>query len=151
MVDEALRGVVLSALRSIESHGLPAGHHLYISFLTTCPGVTIAAELQNQFPDEMTIVLQNQFWNLEVTKTKFRVTLNFNKTPHELVIPITALTGFADPHSEFTLQFGAGKRTANSQTAVELDDPNDKQKETANTKESAGTQKIIKLDSFRKP
>mgnify|MGYP001208665597 FL=1 len=151
MVEEALRGVVLNTLQSVAENGLPVGHHLYISFLTGFPGVKISSELQNQFPDEMTIVLQNQFWNLEVTDTDFRVTLNFKKVQQELIIPAHALTGFADPYSEFSLQFGTGdskqaskKNTANSR-------PSNAEEDKMDGKNVPPTEKIINLDSFRKP
>tara|TARA_B100000745_G_scaffold295298_1_gene239236 strand:+ start:357 stop:842 length:486 start_codon:yes stop_codon:yes gene_type:complete len=151
MVEEALRGVVLNTLQSVAENGLPIGHHLYISFLTRFPGVKIPDDLQNQFPDEMTIVLQNQFWNLEVTDTDFRVTLNFKKVQQELIIPAHALTGFADPYSEFSLQFGngdskqaSGKNTANSR-------PSNSEEDKVDENIVPPTEKIIKLDSFRKP
>ncbi|SVE02085.1 uncharacterized protein METZ01_LOCUS454939, partial [marine metagenome] len=95
LVDDALRTVVREVLRRISENSPSDNHHLYISFETRAAGVEISDSLRNQFPEEMTIVLQNQFWNLSVEEDQFRVTLNFNKLPHELVIPLTALTGFA--------------------------------------------------------
>ena len=151
MVEEALRGVVLSTLRSVEAHGLPSGHHLYISFMTDFPGVEIAATLHDEFPDEMTIVLQNQFWNLEVNNAGFRVTLNFNKVPHELVIPVEALTGFADPHSEFSLRFGKGETPLTAGDRTSKKDSEDSKPPNMEAKPDEPTHKIVKLDSFRKP
>jgi len=151
MVEEALRGVVLNTLQSVAENGLPIGHHLYISFLTGFPGVKISADLRNQFPDEMTIVLQNQFWNLEVTETDFRVTLNFKKTPQELIIPAHALTGFADPYSEFSLQFGTGDSKQALEKNIPNDRPSNSEEEKIDGNNVAPSEKIIKLDRFRKP
>ena len=143
MVEEALRGVVLNTLQSVAAKGLPTGHHLYISFMTGSPGVEIPAELHSQFPDEMTIVLQNQFWNLETTETGFRVTLNFKKIPHELIIPAHALTAFADPDSEFSLQFrrGDGQQTLEKNTIN--DQPRNSGEEETDDNNVAPTGKII--------
>ena len=143
MVNAALRQVVLRTLRSVAQDGLPPGHHLYISFLTALPETKIAAELKQQFPDEMTIVLQNQFWDLAVTDEGFSVTLNFNKIPHELVIPIKALTGFADPLAEFTLQFGGEDSTG------AFDEGATVEKTTVGESE-AKIEKVVELDNFRK-
>ena len=151
MVEEALRGVVLNTLQSVAENGLPIGRHLYISFLTGFPGVKIPDDLQNQFPDEMTIVLQNQFWNLEVTETDFRVTLSFKKIPHELTIPAHALTGFADPYSEFSLQFGNGDSKQASGKNTENIPPSNSEEDKVDENIVPPTEKIIKLDSFRKP
>ena len=150
MVEEALRGVVLSTLRSVEAHGLPSGHHLYISFMTDFPGVEIAATLHDEFPDEMTIVLQNQFWNLKVSDTTFRVTLNFKKIPHELVIPVAALTGFADPHAEGSLRFGKGDVQQTADNHIINERENDPNPPNTDTKPDTPAEKIVKLDSFRK-
>ena len=151
MVEEALRGVVLNTLQSVAENGLPLSHHLYISFLTGFPGVKISSELQNRFPDEMTIVLQNQFWNLEVTDTDFRVTLNFKKVQQELIIPAHALTGFADPYSEFSLQFGNGNSKQASEKKTTNDRPSNSEENKMDGNIVAPTEKIVKLDSFRKP
>ena len=143
MVNDALRQVVLRTLRSVAQDGLPPGHHLYISFLTALPETKIAAELKQQFPDEMTIVLQNQFWDLAVTDEGFSVTLNFNKIPHELVIPIKALTGFADPLAEFTLQFG-------EEDSIEAFDEGATVEKTTVGESEAKIEKVVELDNFRK-
>ena len=143
MVNDALRQVVLRTLRSVAEDGLPPGHHLYISFLTALPETKIGADLKQQFPDEMTIVLQNQFWDLAVTNEGFSVTLNFNKIPHKLVIPTKALTGFADPLAEFTLQFVGEDSSRAFDEAVTAE-------ETTVGESEADIEKIVKLDNFRK-
>ncbi len=105
MIEEALRGVVRRALRSVAETGLPGSHHFYITFKTTAPGVEMAQRLRDKYPDEMTIVLQYQFWGLEVAAERFAVTLSFNDVPERLVVPFAAVNAFADPAAKFGLQF----------------------------------------------
>jgi uncharacterized protein len=109
IVQEALRAVVGRVLGSIVSGGstLPGAHHFYITFKTTAPGVTIPPHLRERFPDEMTIVLQNKFWDLEVGGQGFSVSLTFNQVPAKLTIPFAAITAFVDPAVDFGLQFQA--------------------------------------------
>ncbi len=99
IVQEALRAVVGRVLGEIEQGGseLPGAHHFYITFKTHAPGVSIPAALRERFPDEMTIVLQNKFWNLNVREDGFAVGLSFNQVPAELDIPYAAITQFVDP------------------------------------------------------
>ena len=108
MVEGALRGVVRQALEVAARTGLPGEHHFYITFRTDAPGVTIPARLKERYPTEMTIVLQYQFWNLEVTDEAFGVTLSFNDKKERLSIPLAAVTAFADPSVRFGLQFDSG-------------------------------------------
>ena len=105
LTDAALRGVVRDALRRIEKQGLIGSHHFYLTFKTKFPGVDIPDFLREQYPDEMTIILQHQFWGLKITEEKFEVTLTFKKLPASLVIPFAALTAFFDPGVQFGLQF----------------------------------------------
>lgn len=109
MLDQALRQVVRKALAAVSEHGLPGAHHFYLGFRTTYPGVEIALELKERYPEEMTIVLQHQFWGLEVEPDAFTVTLSFNNRQQRLRIPYDALTNFADPAAKFGLQFQAGR------------------------------------------
>ncbi len=109
IVQEALRAVVGRVLGSVEESGgtLPGNHHFYITFKTAAPGVDIPASLHERFPDEMTIVLQNKFWDLNVSDTGFSVGLSFNQIPSKLSIPFSAITAFVDPAVDFGLQFQA--------------------------------------------
>ena len=109
IVQEALRAVVGRVLGQIVISGgnLPGNHHFYITFKTAGPGVSIPAHLKQRFPDEMTIVLQNKFWDLAVDDTSFTVGLTFNQIPAKLVIPFDAITAFVDPAVDFGLQFQA--------------------------------------------
>ncbi|GFZ83168.1 SspB family protein [Elstera cyanobacteriorum] len=105
MIEEALRGVVRRALRMVAATGLPGSHHFFITFRTTAEGVQIADYLRERYPDEMTIVIQHQFWGLDVTSEQFAITLSFNDVHERLVIPFAAITSFADPAAQFGLQF----------------------------------------------
>ncbi|RJY09966.1 SspB family protein [Aurantiacibacter aquimixticola] len=114
IVQEALRAVVGRVLRQVEQNGatLPGSHHFYITFKTAATGVDIPATLHERFPDEMTIVLQNKFWDLNVTDTGFSVGLSFNQIPSKLSIPFSAITAFVDPAVDFGLQFQAAVEDA---------------------------------------
>jgi hypothetical protein len=105
IVQEALRAVVGRVLREVEVIGLPGNHHFYITFKTRAPGVTIPDHLIARFPDEMTIVLQNRYWDLKVHPDRFEVGLSFNQISSLLSIPFAAITAFVDPAVEFSLQF----------------------------------------------
>lgn len=108
IVQEALRAVVGRVLGEIETTGeLPGNHHFYITFKTHAPGVSIPSHLRERFPDEMTIVLQNKFWDLKVGEDGFSVGLSFNQVPAKLDIPFSAITAFVDPAVDFGLQFQA--------------------------------------------
>jgi len=105
MVEQALRGVVRQAVREVIEKGLPADHHFYITFMTDYPGIKIPNYLKERYPDEMTIVLQYQFYDLGVDEEKMQVTLSFNNVPERLEIPLSSITIFADPSVNFALQF----------------------------------------------
>lgn len=106
IVQDALRAVVGRVLGEVEETGvLPGNHHFYITFKTGAPGVSIPRHLTERFPDEMTIVIQNRFWDLKVLQERFEVGLSFNQTPAKLSIPFAAVTGFVDPAVNFALQF----------------------------------------------
>ena len=109
IVQEALRAVVGRVLGEVEAAGgtLPGNHHFYITFKTGAPGVVIPDHLRERFPDEMTIVLQNKFWDLGVSDSAFTVGLSFNQIPAKLDIPFSAITAFVDPAVDFGLQFQA--------------------------------------------
>lgn len=122
IVQEALRAVVGRVLGEIVSAGseLPGAHHFYITFKTHAPGVSVPSSLRERFPDEMTIVLQNKFWDLRVEDELFSVGLSFNQIPAQLVIPYAAITQFVDPAVDFGLQFQA---TVADMAPTPTDDP----------------------------
>jgi hypothetical protein len=105
LAQDALRGVVRSALIRVEQSGLPGDHHFYVSFNTRHPDVRISERLRKKYEKEMTIVLQHQFWNLRVREQEFEVELSFNDVPEKLVVPFSAIKGFFDPAAQFALQF----------------------------------------------
>lgn len=105
LAKEALRSVVKSVLTSVNEEGLPGDHHFYISFHTTAPGVKISSRISAQYPKEMTIVLQHQFWDLKVEPDHFEVRLSFANIPELLVIPYSAIKVFFDPSVPYGLQF----------------------------------------------
>jgi uncharacterized protein len=105
LVQDALRGVVRNVLADAGKNGLPGDHHFYISFKTGAPGVRISNRLREQYPDEMTIVLQHQFWDLGMTEHTFEVGLSFGGVPERLLIPFDAVVGFFDPSVQFGLKF----------------------------------------------
>ncbi|MBX9643247.1 MAG: hypothetical protein K2W91_03990 [Novosphingobium sp.] len=125
IVQEALRAVVGRVLGQVAAGGgnLPGAHHFYITFKTAAPGVDIPMHLHERFPDEMTIVLQNKFWDLTVGEDQFRVGLSFNQIPSTLVIPFSAITAFVDPAVDFGLQFQAVEAPAEPHEAAENDAP----------------------------
>ncbi len=106
IVQEALRSVVRRVLGDIEAAGgLPGNHHFYIAFKTRAPGVDLPKHLHERYPDEMTIVIQHRYWDLQVGEERFSIGLSFNQVPAKLTIPYSAVTGFVDPAVNFALQF----------------------------------------------
>ncbi len=97
LVQDALRSVVRKVLGDAARNGLPGDHHFYISFKTRAPGVTVPAAMRQKYPDEMTIILQHEFWDLSVNGEGFEVSLSFSRKPERLAIPFAAITGFSDP------------------------------------------------------
>jgi len=151
MVDEALRGVVRRALRQVAQHGLPGNHHFYITFKTRADGVSIPPYLLEKYADEMTIVLQFQFWDLEIEEDLFTVSLSFNDVRERLVIPFAAITGFADPSVKFGLQFQTlDESELEDMDLPEISDENAAEElpENDGNKEAMG--QVVSLDNFRK-
>jgi hypothetical protein len=105
LVQDAIRGVVRSVLIDAARDGLPGEHHFFITFRTQAPGVRLSARMREQYPNEMTIILQHQFWNLSVSDKAFEVGLSFQGKGETLLVPFDALTGFADPSVPFSFKF----------------------------------------------
>ncbi|MGE3872558.1 MAG: SspB family protein [Parvibaculaceae bacterium] len=152
LAQEALRGVVRASLRKIVKTGLPGEHHFYIAFDTRYPGVRLSERLDKKYRQEMTIVLQHQYWNLQVREDEFEVELSFDNIPEKLVIPFNAIKGFLDPHVQFGLQFETVKLD------VPAKEPEAPAKPTAGEPAQAAepaaaeaeTGRVVSLDSFRK-
>jgi hypothetical protein len=105
LAQEAFRGLVKKVLAEVAHAGLPGEHHFYIIFDTRAPGVRISARLKERYPDEMTIVIQHQYWELVVNETSFEIGLSFSGVPEKLVVPFASIRGFFDPSVEFAVQF----------------------------------------------
>ena len=147
MVETALRGVVREALARAATSGLPGTHHFYITFKTRHPGVKIPDTLHADYPEEMTIVLEHQFWELEVAEERFAVTLSFKSKPERVDVPFEAVTSFTDPSVKFGLQFQPGDSTA-TPSPPEPGKPSDEKKK--GDKNAKTTAEVVTLDSFRK-
>ena len=149
MVERALRGVVRDALARAGREGLKSAHHFYIGFDTRMPGVVIPDQLRARYPEDMTIVLQHQFWDLNVTEETFSVTLSFQKQLERLVIPLAAIRSFADPSVNFSLEFAMPAKEATPATApVALAPVPGSAAPTPAEKPT--TAEVVTLDSFRK-
>jgi hypothetical protein len=148
MAQDALRGVVKTALkRAAAPEGLPGAHHFYITFKTDAPGVSGPVDLLGKYPDEMTIVLQHQYWDLAPGETFFSVTLQFGGQPKRLSVPYAAVTRFYDPSVQFLLQFEPP--AAEAKEAPEADPADDVDREPPQGG-GDGEAKIVSLDQFRK-
>lgn len=163
MVEQAMRDVVRQALAQASEIGMPGNHHMLIGFRTDSPGVVMPGYLRQSYPQEMTIVLQHQYWDLEAGAESFSVTLNFNRIPERLTVPYAAISAFADPSVQFGLQFrvrpgeavratvpasGAtpGATTANTTPEVAEEEP----AAAAPAPAPAKTGEVVALDAFRK-
>ena len=154
LIDGALRGVLRSALQRATDCGLPGQHKFYITFETNKPEVCMSPALTAQYPEEMTIVLEHQFWDLEVSEESFSVVLSFGGKREQLFIPFDSVTAFVDPSVNFGLQFSSaeGARIAGSSSGT--DEPQEviENKETGISDTNGGTKDdtIVALDSYRK-
>src|SRR5262249_43066557 len=156
---DALRGVLRKVLTDAAAHGLPGEHHFFITFLSKAEGVKLSPRLLAQYPEEMTIILQHQFWDLVVSEDRFEVGLSFGGVPEKLVVPFHAIKSFFDPSVQFGLQFEptdaadavaanhvpAATTSALSAPAAAENDENDKEP----VKPSEGAE-VVRLDRFRK-
>jgi uncharacterized protein len=173
LVDDALRSVVRRVLTQVAEKGLPGSHHFYISFRSTDPGVVLPDYLRAKYPEEMTIVLQHQYWDLILGANHFEVTVSFNKQQERIRVPFAALSAFVDPSVRFGLQFDrkdkanqgdkaeapatppaalppADKRPPLAAPADSEAKPDAAAAGPADAKPEDAASKIVKLDSFRK-
>ncbi|MBQ9271473.1 MAG: hypothetical protein IJ218_04330 [Alphaproteobacteria bacterium] len=139
LIEKSLRNVVYYALKIVEEQGLPGENHFYITFRTDYPGTIISKNLKIQYPETMTIVLQNQFDNLTVRHNSFSVDLSFGGIPQTITIPYDAITYFADPYAKFGLSF----------EKLEEDEPDNEDSETT-PKLQTGNAEVISIDNWRK-
>jgi hypothetical protein len=167
LAQEALRGVMRKVLAEVARTGLPGNHHFFITFLTGAPGVRVSSRLRERYPEQMTIVIQFQYWDLKVTDTGFEVGLSFSDVPEKLEIPFSAVRGFYDPSVNFELEFdvkteGAATEEAPAHPAPEpravaaekkpepkKKNADDAEKKPATTDASKSAE-VVSLDAFRK-
>ena len=151
---DALRGVLRRVLTDAAEHGLPGDHHFFITFLSTAEGVKLSPRLLAQYPEEMTVILQHQFWDLTVTEDRFEVGLSFGGVAERLVVPFNSIKSFFDPSVQFGLQFEPADAPAASLPAVPAPTAPtaptpaiENQDEPAKPSEGA---EVVRLDRFRK-
>lgn len=149
LAQEALRGVVRKVLAEVARTGLPGEHHFFISFVTRAPGVRLSEKLLAQYDKEMTIVIQNQYWDLKVTETGFEVGLSFDGQPETLVVPFSAVKGFFDPSVQFGLQFDPVTAPSSTVTEAQADAAVETAESVSSDEEKSG-EKVVSLDAFRK-
>ncbi len=155
IVEKALKGVVRESLNRAAATGLPGDHHFYISFATTYPDVEIPGHLRERYPEEITIVLQHEFWDLDINDDGFSVTLSFNNKREFIGVPWAAISGFADPSVQFGLQF---KTTDDSDDDAVVDitesSVNDLREGPSGASDDAdgkpASAEVVELDQFRK-
>ena len=164
LAQDALRGVMRKVLGEVEKTGLPGEHHFFITFLTGAPGVRVSSRLREKYPEQMTIVVQHQYWDLKVSDTGFEIGLSFSDVPERLLIPFAAIKGFYDPSVNFELEFDVelaanmgGEVTPLQAPALSLasggtapsgkPEPDDQEAEDA---KEEGTADVVSLDAFRK-
>jgi hypothetical protein len=151
---DALRGVLRRVLTDAAEHGLPGDHHFFITFLSTAEGVKLSPRLLAQYPEEMTVILQHQFWDLTVTEDRFEVGLSFGGVAERLVVPFNSIKSFFDPSVQFGLQFEPTDAPAASLPAVPapaaptVPTPAIENKDEP-AKPSEGAE-VVRLDRFRK-
>lgn len=164
LAQEALRGVMRKVLAEVARTGLPGNHHFFITFLTSAPGVRISTRLRERYPEQMTIVIQFQYWDLKVSDTGFEVGLSFSDVPERLEIPFSAVRGFYDPSVNFELEFDvkteeapavpATRAAAKPPAEVAPAQPKkaEPKKKPEIVKETAAAKgaEVVSLDAFRK-
>lgn len=167
LAQEALRSVVKKVLHEVARTGLPGEHHFYITFDTNYAGVRMSSRMREKYPDEMTIVVQHQYWDMETTDNGFSIGLSFDNIPESLLIPYAAIRGFFDPSVQFGLQFEAVEEDEDeldtnkddtvteasvsalpAPSAEEASEKSDD--ELADDAEESGSADVVSLDAFRK-
>jgi hypothetical protein len=159
LAQDALRGVLRKVLTDAAAHGLPGEHHFFITFVSKAEGVKLSQRLLAQYPEEMTIILQHQFWDLIVLEDRFEVGLSFGGIPERLTVPFSAINRFLDPSVKFGLEFNtsdvavpAAETPAAAPAPAAVPAPAAESAETAEEPPppSAGGAEVVRLDRFRK-
>ncbi|MDZ5698193.1 SspB family protein [Chelativorans sp. M5D2P16] len=168
LVQDALRGVMRKVLQETADAGLPGNHHFFITFMTGAPGVRISSRLKERYPEQMTIVIQYQYWDLKVSEKGFEVVLSFADTPEKLEVPFSAVRGFYDPSANFEIEFDVARPEATPQPEPVEGAPEPKSQAPAAARKAPGKAKpaaekseaeekadgkgadVVSLDAFRK-
>lgn len=165
LAQEALRGVMRKVLSEVARTGLPGNHHFFITFLTGAPGVRVSTRLRERYPEQMTIVLQYQFWDLKVSETGFEIGLSFSDVPEKLEVPFAAVRGFYDPSVNFELEFDVKAEPVPAETAeheevapplpaparrAERQRADDAAAAQESDEDAAKSAQVVSLDAFRK-
>jgi hypothetical protein len=158
LAQDALRGVIRKVLSEVAATGsLPADHHFFITFLTGAPGVRISQHLKSRYPEQMTIVVQHQFWDLKVQETYFEIGLSFSDKPEKLTVPFASVRGFYDPSVNFELEFDVAAVEEEEGQGAEITaypipsaDEIQPLKDDAKTDEPKAPGSVVSLDAFRK-
>ena len=153
LYQEALLGLVKKVLGEVAQAGLPGEHHFYVSFDTRAPGVRISSRLKAEYPTEMTVVLQHQFWDLTVSDSTFEVGLSFKGVPERLVVPFRAVKSFIDPHVSFQVKFDVRTEEETAETAEGALIENEETAQLPAAEEAPAAEAkgdVVSLDAFRK-
>ena len=150
--EQALREVVVEAIAHVAVHGLPGGHHFYLTFRTDHPGVVVPPRLRAQYPQEMTIVLQHQFWELNMDREARLITvgLSFGGVPTTLAIPLDAVIGFADPYVRYGLRFHIAEQEAVPEEPEQVPAAGENDTGEAAAEKQPESPQVVSLDAFRK-
>ncbi len=150
---EALRGVLRQVLKDAAENGLPGEHHFYITFLSKADGVKISPRLLAQYPEEMTVILQHQFWDMQVTEDRFEVGLSFGGVSEKLVVPFNSIKSFFDPSVQFGLQFEPSDQAAAAGGLIDPQTPGAPAPaavEPVSERAPGDGAEVVRLDRFRK-
>lgn len=160
LTQEALRGVVRKVLQEVARTGLPGEHHFYVTFDTTHSGVRMSTRMREKYPEDMTIVVQHQYWDLETTDSNFSIGLSFDNVPETLLIPFAAVIGFFDPSVQFGLQFESDRSDPKQAEQAGLEQqkvgalpaPPDAEfgSDDADDDDDGKSAEVVSLDAFRK-
>ena len=165
LTQEALRKVIRKVLEEVQRTGLPGDHHFFITFDTRFPGVRLSSRMKEKYPEEMTIVIQHSYWNLEVEESAFEIDLSFDDIRERLRVPFASVRGFFDPAVKFGLQFDAAEPEEENSESDQPEKASDRGTSVPTVKSSKSTGKdakesdqaddeasadVVSLDSFRK-
>ncbi|PST20042.1 hypothetical protein C7U61_11595 [Rhizobium sp. JAB6] len=157
LAQDALRGVIRKVLTEVAATGrLPGDHHFFITFLTGAPGVRISQHLKAKYPEQMTIVIQHQFWDLKISESQFEIGLSFSDVPEKLVVPFNAIRGFYDPSVNFELEFDVPLADEEEETSSEITaypvpvEGGEAPAAAAKEGEEKKPGSVVSLDAFRK-